>query len=306
MVWRNGQIPESDLVIFKRGWNPTDGNWYWGFTPGTYHRHLALLDLGFRNTGRWLSPSDGWSTVRPLFAQEIARRLYGNGAAKVGTSSHGGFWEGQETLACDYGNWAWVYANAGGRAAFFRDCRAVGLSPGLISPERGYPDEPWHVIDKKPRSLPAPAAGGSSPFTPKPVETRRKGKRMFSQVMDVPNGTIAVQCIPGGALTLLGDPVEYAAMVAATGIASRRVTDGQLAAEIQRYGTVPWPLFDNGTETLRILAPEDGGDSRYGQLGTRAWPLANISELAALQHRGIEVLQLPQAEIDAMLAWRGF
>ena len=306
MAWRNGYIPESDLVIFKRGWNPTDGDWYWGFTPGTYARHLALLNLAFRNTGRWLSPTDGWSTVRPMHAQHIARRIFGNGAAWPGTSSHGGFWEGRETLACDYGNWSWVYANAGGRAAFYRDCRAVGLSPGLISRERGYPDEPWHVIDLNPRRAAAPASAGSTPFTPKPAETRRKGKRMFSLVMDVPNGTVAVQCIPGGALTLLGDPQEWAAIVAATGVASRRVNNGTLEAAIKRYGTVPWPLFDNGTETLRILAPDDGGPSRYGQLGTRAWKLGNISELAALQHRGVEVLVLPQAEIDAMLAWHTF
>ncbi|MEX8058750.1 hypothetical protein [Microbacterium sp. 16-032] len=161
MAWKNGYIPESDLVIFNRGWNDTDGNWYWGLTPATYARHLALVDRAHDRTGRWLSPGDGWSTVRPMAGQQIARRLFGNGAAAPGTSSHGGFWEGRETLAVDYSNWAWVYS--GDRAAFYADCRAVGLSPGMIEPSRGYPDEPWHVIDLNPRG-PVPASSNAKPF----------------------------------------------------------------------------------------------------------------------------------------------
>ncbi|TLF33222.1 hypothetical protein [Microbacterium sp. 5K110] len=157
MAWKNGDIPESDLVIFRRGWNSIDGDWFWGLTPGTYARHLALLQRAFDRTGRWLEPSDGWSCYRPYAAQVIARRIWGIGAATPRTSSHGGFWEGIETLAVDYGNWAWVYEKHGGRAAFYEDCRAVGLTPGMIQPDRGYPDEPWHVIDKNPRSG-APAA----------------------------------------------------------------------------------------------------------------------------------------------------
>lgn len=160
MAWRNGYIPESDLVIFKQGWNKTDGNWFWGLTPGTYARHLALVALAYEKTGRILSPSDGWGTYRPYDAQVIAHRVFGNGAAVPGTSSHGGFWEGRETLAIDYSNWSFVYG--GNRAAFYADCWAVGLTPGMIEPRRGYPDEPWHVIDMNPRSgAPAPAGTGT-------------------------------------------------------------------------------------------------------------------------------------------------
>lgn len=159
MPWKNGYIPESELVIFRRGWNSIDGDWFWGLTPGTYARHQALLQRAFDRTGRWLEPSDGWGTYRPYGPQVIARRIWGNGAAVPGTSSHGGFWENQETLAIDYSNWAWVYEKHGGRAAFYEDCRAVGLTPGMIEPSRGYPDEPWHVIDKNPRSG-APASSG--------------------------------------------------------------------------------------------------------------------------------------------------
>lgn len=168
MAWRNGYIPESDLVIFKRGYNGTDGNWFWGLTPGTYARHLALVALAHEKTGRVLSPSDGWGTYRPYDAQVIARRVFGNGAAVPGTSSHGGFWEGRETLAIDYSNWSFVYG--GDRAAFYADCRAVGLTPGMIEPRRGYPDEPWHVIDLNPRSgAPAPAADTATPLSKGPL-----------------------------------------------------------------------------------------------------------------------------------------
>jgi hypothetical protein len=112
-------------------------------------------------TGRTLEPGDGWSTYRPYAAQVIARRIHGIYAATPGTSSHGGFWEGRETLAIDYSNWSWVYG--GDRAAFYDDCRAVGLTPGMIEPRRGYPEEPWHVIDMNPRSG-APASSNATPF----------------------------------------------------------------------------------------------------------------------------------------------
>lgn len=168
MAWRNGYIPEGDLIIFNRGWNSIDGHWYWGLTPDTYARHLALVARAKERTGRTLEPGDGWSTVRPYDAQVIARRRYGIGAAYPGTSSHGGFWEGQETLAIDYSNWSWVYG--GDRAAFYADCRAVGLAPGMIEPRRGYPDEPWHVIDLNPRSgAPAPSVENATPISKGPL-----------------------------------------------------------------------------------------------------------------------------------------
>lgn len=161
----NGQIPESELVIFNRGVTVhtlSNGeriteNWYQGLTPGTYQKHRALVAL----TGGRLQVSRGFSCYRPLYGQSIARRLYGNGAASVGTSSHGGYWEGRDTMAIDYGNWSAVYG--GNREAFYADCRKVGLSPGLISPGRGYPDEPWHVIDFEPWRA-VTAGGGGTPF----------------------------------------------------------------------------------------------------------------------------------------------
>lgn len=158
MAWRNGYIPDSELTRFgDHGYNATDKDWYWSLTPGTLARVLALIALAYVHTGRRLSPGSGWTTYRPYWAQVIARNVWGIGAAWPGTSSHGGFWEGRETLAIDFSNWSYVYN--GDRAAFYADCWAVGLTPGMIEPRRGYPDEPWHVIDMNPRaSAPAPAA----------------------------------------------------------------------------------------------------------------------------------------------------
>lgn len=163
MVWKNGYIDERELVIFKRGKNKTDGDWYHGLTPATYARHLELVRIAKERTGRTLEISEGWGAYRPYWAQVIAQKVYGIGAADPGTSSHGGYWERKETMAMDYSNWSWVYG--GNRAVFYEDVRKAGLVPGQIEPRRGYPDEPWHVIDVNPRVLPS-FAGSVSPINP--------------------------------------------------------------------------------------------------------------------------------------------
>lgn len=165
MVWKNGEIDERELVIFRRGKNRDDGDWFHGLTPATYARHLELVRIALARTGRKLEISEGYGAYRPVAAQIRAREMYGNGAAVPRTSSHGGYWEGRETMAIDYGNWAWVYENHGGRQAFYEDCRKAGLTPGMISRERNYPDEPWHVIDLNPRTMPsfASTAPASAP-----------------------------------------------------------------------------------------------------------------------------------------------
>lgn len=175
----NGQIPEHELYIFNRGrtvHKRPDGttlieDWYQGLTPGTYQKHVALVALARKNTSRTLQVSAGFSCYRPLYGQTIARILHGNGAARVGTSSHGGWWENRDTMAMDYHNWAYVYD--GNRDRFYADCRAVGLAPGMISKDRGYPDEPWHVIDFDPWRA-VTAGGGSRPFDPNNPATAPK------------------------------------------------------------------------------------------------------------------------------------
>lgn len=154
--YRNGYIPDSALITFHTGWSQNDKDFKWQLPPSTYRKHLALVARAKKRTKRTLSPSQGWSCFRPYRVQIYARQMYGNGAAYPGTSSHGGFWEGKDTAAIDYGNWGYVYG--WDRDAFYADCRAVGLTPGQIHPSRNrtYPDEPWHVIDLDPWA-PVPA-----------------------------------------------------------------------------------------------------------------------------------------------------
>jgi hypothetical protein len=158
--YSNGYIPDDLLVTFAEGANTVDGSWKHQLSPGTYAKHLALVK---RSPGGRLQVSPGWGAYRPYSAQIVARRIYGNGAAVPGTSSHGGFWEGRQTLAIDYHNWGSVYG--WDQVRFFADCRAVGLTPGMIMRSRGYPDEPWHVIDLDPWA-PAPAGLNVGVFNP--------------------------------------------------------------------------------------------------------------------------------------------
>lgn len=157
----NGYIPEDLLITIDQGWSAGEGTWKHQLSAGTLAKHRALVELARANTGKELKISSGWGAYRPYAAQEYAQKVHGRGAAEPGKSSHGGFWEGKQTLAIDYGNWSYVYN--GDRNAFYRDVRAVGLTPGMISIARGYPDEPWHVIDLYPWA--APAGGGATPFT---------------------------------------------------------------------------------------------------------------------------------------------
>jgi hypothetical protein len=160
-TYSNGYIPANLLITFASGTNG-DGYWEHQLSAGTLAKHRALVARAKQRTGKTLQATPGWSCYRPYKWQVVYRDRYGNGAAVPGTSSHGGVWEGRQTLAIDYHNWATVYG--GDQAAFFADARAVGLSPGMIMRSRGYPDEPWHLIDMDPWA-PAPASAGSTPFT---------------------------------------------------------------------------------------------------------------------------------------------
>ena len=300
MAWRNGYIPESDLTIFRRGRNATDGDWFWGLTPATYARHLALVERAKNRTRRTLEPTDGWGTYRHYAAQVIARRIYGNGAAVPGTSSHGGYWEGRETLAIDYSNWSWVYG--GDRATFYADCRAVGLTPGMIEPRRGYPDEPWHVIDENPRG-PVPAFDNVSKFEPAPVvPPKRKKRTMIYAAWRDANNTIAVQAVAGGKVTLLKDPTEWVGIQAATGAEYAQVDNGQLQAILDRFGKLESPAFDTTTgAAAQVVVPLDGQNDRYQWAGDRLeW--IDGDQLAKLQEQGARTQFLARDQIERLKA----
>ncbi len=178
--YSNGYVPDSLLVTFDSGWSKTDGNWKHQLSPSTLRKHRALVERSRKRTGRTLKISEGGGAYRPYHIQVIARTLYGNGAAWPGTSSHGGFWERKQTLAIDYGNWGYVYD--WDRAAFFADVRAVGLEPDLISPRRGYPDEPRHVVDLDPWA--AVPSGGNSVEDDMTEDERRMLKEVHSMLLE--------------------------------------------------------------------------------------------------------------------------
>lgn len=175
--YSNGEVPERLLITFATGWLPVEGTWKHQLPPSSYRKHLALVALAKKNTGRTLKVSEGWGAYRPRRIQVYARKIHGRWAAVPGTSSHGMFWENRQCAATDYGNWGYVYN--WDRAAFYRDVRAVGLVPGLISESRGYPDEPWHVVDLDPWAA-VPAGGGS--FVPEEDDMTPEQANQLEQI----------------------------------------------------------------------------------------------------------------------------
>lgn len=258
MVWRNGSIPEGDLVRFGlSGYNDIDKDWYWALTPGTLARVRALIARAKQRTGRELSPGQGWTTYRPYTAQVIARQQWGNGAATPGTSSHGGFWEGRETLAVDFSNWSWVYG--GDRSAFYADCWAVGLTPGMIEPRRGYPDEPWHVIDMNPRAAAPAVAGTATPFEEEDIvgqdaQNLQKsidtwGARLQAEIHDR-RGVVIVWTPAEGADTItLDDDVPRTAWVVDHGAGTKRNIHRGIDTVENALNYMKW-LNDQGIPTL--------------------------------------------------------
>lgn len=153
--YRNGYIPRDALISIASGTNK-DGYWEHQMSPSQHLKHIALVERARkRNNGRTLAITSGWNAYRPIEPQKQAKKKYGPDAAAPGCSSHGGTYNGRDAMAMDYGNWFWVYA--GDKDAFYADCRAVGLTPGVIA------REPWHVIDNDPwAALAAPASGSDS------------------------------------------------------------------------------------------------------------------------------------------------
>lgn len=203
--YRNGEVPSSWLIQFASGYNASDGAWVHSLPPSTYRKHLALVAIAKRSTGRDLKIGVGWCAYRPLGPQKMLKKRFGIMAATPGTSSHGGLWEGRQVMAIDYSNWSSVYG--GDRAAWFRDVRAAGFVPDMISPRRGYPDEPWHVIDYEPWAA-IPSGGGSSSESEEDdmyTDADRKRDQNTSKRAD------AVYAAVFGARNLTGkdDPIQW-------------------------------------------------------------------------------------------------
>lgn len=253
--YSNGNIPYNLLVTFARGYNNIDKDWDHSLSPATKARHDRLVRLARNRTGRTIAISSGWSAYRPYHAQVIARQQWGNGAATPGTSSHGGFWEGRQTLAMDYGNWAWVYEGKGGRDAFWADCRAAGLTPGMIMKSRGYPDEPWHVIDLNPWS--AVPHFGDEPSTSAPAQPEPP-KEDDDMLMITLGGQHKVALGPGIFRHFLGaDPYEKIKNVSRIQDDWQDISFAELPAYLVTYGCDK-NIWDVRNGEFVVLDPLDG------------------------------------------------
>lgn len=148
----NGRIPATMLKWF------TSGGEKFRATPATIARWNALVADVKKREGITLTITSGPNAYRDYNQQVAMRKKHGLGAATPGTSSHGGFWEGRDTMAIDVNNWA-----ALGQAKFYSYARKHGFSPGLISTSRGYArNEPWHIVCLNPWTMPAGTTGDTS------------------------------------------------------------------------------------------------------------------------------------------------
>lgn len=146
MAYPNGEVPFNKLVhIGANFWLP----------PGTAARWAWFVREGIRRFGvtfRITPDRDGlggWNAYRPLSAQILYRKKYGNMAAAPGYSSHGGWYRNQEVFAVDVDNWMVVPW-----ASFAALANEAGFRVNFVSPE-----ERWHIGDfNNPWVIPAFAA----------------------------------------------------------------------------------------------------------------------------------------------------
>lgn len=131
--YANGKIPLGELLHLG-------GEHY--LTPATAQRWSALREDVHNNEGVWLNITAGPNAYRDLDAQWRTYREEAPGnAAYPGTSSHGGVYQGRDSMAVDVGNYGAIGADK-----FYAYARKHGFEPGYFS------WEPWHIIDWAPYS----------------------------------------------------------------------------------------------------------------------------------------------------------
>jgi hypothetical protein len=182
----NGQIPLERLELIANGTNG-DGYWEHRLAPGTAARWRALVADVLLNEGIRLYISPGWNGYRPLSFQVLAKRKYGRNAAAPGFSSHGGYFEGRESMAVDVANWGQL-----GAAKFFAYARKHGFTADYFNGKNGRPLEQWHLIDFDPWTVSASAASASA-STPKEglfmYLTKLEEETIRNAVTDINNRT---------------------------------------------------------------------------------------------------------------------
>jgi hypothetical protein len=233
-TYQNGYIPAELLIEFDHGYNSTDLNWYHALSPATYYRHRLLLDIAFKRTGRWLQITRGWSAYRPYAAQVLARKIWGIGAAIPGNSSHGGTFNGRQSLAMDYGNWQSVYGGdtATTRAQFGADCRAAGLSPFVITVlgKGKSADRGWALFAPGYFKLLTDEEFGNQPFTTRRVEGNDRQYDLWRNIATSGQG-FTVEVKGDGDVTV---SVDYAKIAADSARATRDlISDEPLAGSLK-------------------------------------------------------------------------
>jgi len=166
--------------------------------------------------------------------------------------------------------------------------------------------ERWHLEyfrDRDNHRNDAAPAGGEATPIPAPVEPpKRKKRSMVHAAWQDKNGTIAVQAVPGGMVTMIGDLNEWKGIHAATGAEFVTVENSELETIFQRFGKLESPAFDTSTGAgAQIVVPLDGQADRFQLVGDRIeW--INGEQLAELQKAGARTVRLARDQIDRMKA----
>lgn len=296
MTYANGEIP-LDVLIRVPGQEDDDA---W-LSATTCARWLALKQDVYDTYGVtiWIVP--GWNAYRPVENQIYARnQACAEGrcgdAAVPRTSSHGGRYvqagsdrNGAASLAIDVGGY-----EALDRDDWYAMCRKHGFEPGF------FDWEPWHIIDWDPRIGEAAPASNNTPIS-KP--RRKKHSMNIHAAWRNDDGSIAIQCRPGGKLTWISDPYDFAGMAAGSGVEAAQVTNDRLKAIADRYGILDYPKFDTGRDALpSVVYVPQGDGTAYALLGDHLVPLVDPGTLSQLHAAGAASFSISPAERDNFLS----
>lgn len=164
-TYSNGNVPYSVVSVVLAGGTDENGPWEFRCTPAFAARWAFAKRYAETRFGRTIYIRTGWNIYRPLFSQVTARRnacAAGNcsGAAVVGSSSHGGNWNGRDCLAVDVdpNGLTWDQVDEAMAAAGFAIQQITEAMSGISGGER------WHYIDFNAFG-PVPAGMDATAFT---------------------------------------------------------------------------------------------------------------------------------------------
>lgn len=282
MSYANGLIPLHLLVHLG-------GDHY--LPPGTAARWRWLQRVAYEKYGVWLIITVGWNAYRPLNIQVAYKRDMGKWAAAPGFSTHGGIVRGQTVFAIDVSNWA-----ALGWDRFKALCRLAGFAVDFVSPQ-----ELWHIGDFNDGWV-IPAGFDTTPAINKTTTRKRRKNTMIHAAWRDTNGSIAVQCRPGGKVTWITDFADWSGINAGSGAEAAQVTNEQMQALHARYGSLTYPHFDTGRESLPPLVYVPKGDGTiYTLVDGRLRYLTDPATVQQLIDKGAPTLSLSVGERDNLL-----